>query len=144
MYDEGSIRWQITTDRDCVSAQFVVSAVGCLAAAKRIPHIDGLDPFQGAWYHTGAWPHEGVDFVGLRVGVIGTGSSGIQAIPAIAQEAAHLCVFQRTPNFSVPARSGPLDPELERSIKAEQLPTGSGRVNRSRSLVSAANEVGVK
>src|SRR6185369_16817059 len=72
---------------------------------------------RGATYHTGRWPHEGVDFSGQRVGVIGTGSSAIQSIPIIAEQAAHLFVFQRTPNFSAPARNAPLDPEFERQVK---------------------------
>ena len=78
----------------------------------------GLESFRGATYHTGRWPHEGVDFTGQRVGVIGTGSSAIQSIPIIAGQAAHLFVFQRTPNFSVPARNAPLDPDFERRVKA--------------------------
>ena len=75
--------------------------------------------FQGDTYHTGHWPHEGVDFSGLRVGVVGTGSSAIQCIPIIASQAAHLTVFQRTPNFSLPARNTPLDPELYAAMKAD-------------------------
>ncbi len=74
-----------------------------------MPAIPGLESFAGAWYHTGRWPHEGVDFSGKRVGLIGTGSTGIQAAPVIAAEAAHLTVFQRTANYSVPARNGPMD-----------------------------------
>src|SRR5439155_32775 len=72
---------------------------------------------EGRWYHTGTWPHEGVDFTGQRVGVIGTGSSAIQSIPIIARQASHLFVFQRTPNYSVPARNAPLDPDYERRVK---------------------------
>src|SRR6185503_4839436 len=90
---------------------------GCLSTAQ-VPPFKGLDAFAGRWYHTGHWPHEGVDFTGQRVGVIGTGSSAIQSIPLIAAQAAHLVVFQRTPNFSVPARNAPLDPEHERRVKA--------------------------
>jgi cyclohexanone monooxygenase len=117
-FDEAERRWQIATDRgDRVSAQFCIMATGCLSAAQ-VPRYPGLETFAGRWYHTGNWPHEGVDFTGQRVGVIGTGSSGIQSIPIIARQAAHLYVFQRTPNFSVPAQNGPLDPEEERRIKA--------------------------
>ena len=83
------------------------------------PNIPGLDELQGQWYHTGLWPHEGVDFSGLRVGIIGTGSSGVQSIPLIARQAKHLYVFQRTANFSLPARNAPLEPEKERKHKAE-------------------------
>ena len=83
VYDEDAQRWTITTDRgEEVSAQFFVLAVGCLSASKK-PEIPGLERFEGRWYHTGHWPHEGVDFTGQRVAVIGTGSSGIQSIPLI-------------------------------------------------------------
>ena len=92
-------------------------ATGCLSVPK-IPDIPGVDAFAGPSYMTGRWPHEGVDFTGQRVGVIGTGSSAIQAIPVIAKQAAHLTVFQRTPNFSVPAHNYSLDPEWVRAFKA--------------------------
>jgi len=116
VFDDVTSRWTVKTDRgDEFSARFCIMATGCLSAA-RVPDFKGLDSFRGDWYHTGAWPHEGVDFTGKRVGVIGTGSSAIQSIPLIAKQAAHLTVFQRTANFSVPAHNGPLDPELvERS-----------------------------
>ncbi len=110
--------WEIRTDHDeVVTARFFVSAVGCLSAAN-VPPIPGLERFEGAWYHTGAWPHEGVDFSGKRVGLIGTGSTGIQATPVIAAQAAHLTVFQRTPNYTVPARNFALTAEYLREIKA--------------------------
>ena len=118
VFDEATHRWAVSTDRgDRVSAHFCVMATGCLSAAQ-VPDFKGLETFEGAWYHTGNWPHEGVDFTGQRVGVIGTGSSAIQSIPLIARQAAHLFVFQRTPNFSIPARNAPLDPEYERRWKA--------------------------
>ena len=117
-WDEAAQRWHIDTDLgDSVSAQFCIMATGCLSAAKQ-PEIDGIDTFRGQTFHTGRWPHEGVDFTGLRVGVIGTGSSGIQSIPMIAEQAAHLTVFQRTPNFSMPAKNAPLDPEAIEARKA--------------------------
>ena len=117
-WDEAAQRWHIDTDRgNRVSAQFVIMATGCLSAAKQ-PEIDGIDTFRGETFHTGRWPHEGFDFAGQRVGVIGTGSSGIQSIPVIAQQAAHLTVFQRTPNFSMPAKNFPLDPESVEARKA--------------------------
>jgi cation diffusion facilitator CzcD-associated flavoprotein CzcO len=117
-WDEAGQRWHVTTDRgDSVSARFCIMAVGCLSASKQ-PEIDGIETFRGPTYHTGRWPHEGVDFTGLRVGVIGTGSSGIQSIPLIAEQAAHLTVFQRTPNFSMPALNAPLDPEAIAERKA--------------------------
>jgi cyclohexanone monooxygenase len=118
VFDEGESCWQIETDRgDRVSARFCIMATGCLSDAQ-IPDFEGLETFEGQWYHTGRWPHEGVDFTRRRVGVIGTGSSAIQSIPIIAQQAAHLFVFQRTPNFSMPAQNAPLDPEYERWVKA--------------------------
>ena len=118
IFDEETARWMVTTDRgERVSARFCIMATGCLSAAQ-IPEFPGLETFAGSWYHTGRWPHDGVDFTGRRVAVIGTGSSAIQSIPIIAEQAAHLFVFQRTPNYSVPAWNGPLDPEYERQIKA--------------------------
>src|SRR5680860_72473 len=117
-WDEAAQRWQIATDRgDRVSARFLVMATGCLSAAKQ-PEIDGIDSFRGRTLHTGRWPHEGVDLTGLRVGVIGTGSSGIQSIPLIARQAAHVTVFQRTPNFTMPAKNAPLDPDAAAARKA--------------------------
>jgi cyclohexanone monooxygenase len=101
-----------------VSAWFVVMATGCLSSTN-LPNIPGRDSFAGASYHTGRWPHEGVDFTGQRVGVIGTGSSAIQSIPLIAEQAAELFVFQRTPTYSVPAHNRPLDPEERARIKAD-------------------------
>jgi cation diffusion facilitator CzcD-associated flavoprotein CzcO len=117
-WDEARGRWTIETDRgDQVSAQFCIMATGCLSDPQ-LPDIEGRDSFRGRYYHTGRWPHEGVDFTGQRVGVIGTGSSAIQSIPIIAGQAAHLYVFQRTPNYSMPANNAPLDPEYEREVKA--------------------------
>ena len=112
-------RWLVTTDSgESVSAPFVVMATGCLSAAN-LPDFEGRESFRGDTYHTGRWPHQGVDFTGRRVGIIGTGSSAIQAIPIIAAEAKHLTVFQRTPNYSIPARNKPLDPATVSEIKAE-------------------------
>jgi len=84
----------------------------------RVPRFPGLESFKGNWYHSGLWPEEGVDFSERRVGVIGTGSSGIQMIPVIAEQAKHLHVFQRTANFSVPAVNRPITPDVDRSHKA--------------------------
>src|SRR6202795_2007608 len=118
VFDEATNRWAIETDRgDRVSARFCIMATGCLSTAQ-VPQFNGLETFEGHWYHTGHWPHEGVDFTGQRVGVIGTGSSAIQSTPIIAGQAKHLFVFQRTPNFSVPAHNAPLDGEFERWVKA--------------------------
>ncbi len=116
-WNEDTGRWTIDTDTGGrFVATWFIMATGCLSAS-RLPDIPGRDDFEGQIYHTGLWPHEPVDFTGLNVGVIGTGSSAIQAIPIIAEQAKHLTVFQRTPNFSVPAWNGPLDPEDERERK---------------------------
>ncbi|MEU7513933.1 NAD(P)/FAD-dependent oxidoreductase [Streptomyces sp. NPDC042898] len=116
--DETTLRWTVRTDGgEVVSARFCVYAVGCLSSTH-VPDIPGVAEFGGATYHTGAWPHEGADFTGLRVGVIGTGSSGIQAIPPIAEQAAHLTVFQRSANYSMPAGNAPLDEETRGRQKA--------------------------
>jgi cyclohexanone monooxygenase len=119
VFDEAANRWTVTTDDGRrATAQFLITAVGCLSAS-RVPPFPGLDTFQGETYHTGQWPREGVDFTGKRVAVIGTGSSGIQAIPVIAGEAGHLTVFQRTAAYSLPARNRPLQPDEVAEIKAE-------------------------
>ena len=117
IYNETAARWTIESEDGAhVSARFVVMATGCLSAAN-LPTFEGLETFAGATYHTGHWPHGGADFSGLRVGVIGTGSSAIQAIPLIAEQARHLTVFQRTPNYAIPAWNGPLDAESVRRVK---------------------------
>jgi len=117
-YDEESATWLVSTaDGSQCRCNFVVAATGCLSVPN-VPQINGMDTFAGEIYHTGNWPHREIDFSGKRVGVIGTGSSGIQSIPLIAEQAAELYVFQRSPNYSVPAQNGPLDPELQRRIKA--------------------------
>ena len=119
VFDPKTDRWTITTDTgEIVQAQYCVMASGNLST-PRVPDFKGIENFKGKWYHTGLWPQEGVDFSGLRVAVIGTGSSGVQMIPQIAAQADHLTVFQRTANFSLPARNAPLDPEKERKHKAE-------------------------
>jgi cyclohexanone monooxygenase len=118
-FAETTKRWTIETDRDDrVTAKFCIMAVGCLSAANK-PPFEGLDDFEGPVYHTGEWPHEGVDFTGLRVGVIGTGSSAVQSVPIIAQQAAQLTVFQRTATYAVPAWNAKMDPALEQSVKAD-------------------------
>ena len=118
-FDDAANRWTITTEAgEAFEAAFFITAVGCLSTAN-IPDLPGLDTFQGQWFHTGRWPHEGVDFTGKRVGLIGTGSTGIQATPVIAEQAGHLTVFQRTANYSVPARNDRLAPGALDRIKAE-------------------------
>jgi len=116
-YDEAANRWHVRTEAgQQFTAKFLITAVGCLSTAN-VPNIPGLESFAGDWYHTGQWPHEGVDFTGKRVGLVGTGSTGIQATPVIAETAAHLTVFQRTANYSVPARNVPLTPEFKRWVR---------------------------
>lgn len=116
-WDEDARRWRIRTSRGSAHARFLVMATGCLSSAN-VPDLPGFDEFRGETYHTGRWPHDGVDFTGRRVGVIGTGSSGIQSIPVIAEQARELTVFQRTPTYSVPAHNRPLDAEEMAAVKA--------------------------
>jgi cyclohexanone monooxygenase len=117
-FNEATQRWTVRTNRgDTVSARHCVMATGCLSTA-RVPDFPGIGSFTGKTYHTGYWPHEPVDFSGLRVAVIGTGSSAIQSIPVIAGQAAHVTVFQRTPNYSIPSRNGPMTPAYEQSWKS--------------------------
>ncbi len=119
VFDSKTDLWTVTTDKGRVAtARYCIMATGNLSTPRK-PNIAGLGSFKGKWYHTGLWPHEGVDFTGLRVGVIGTGSSGVQSIPIIARQAKHLYVFQRTANFSLPARNVPMDADKERMHKAE-------------------------
>ncbi|AXO23221.1 MULTISPECIES: flavin-containing monooxygenase [Mycobacterium avium complex (MAC)] len=116
--DEVQLRWTVTTEAgERVTARFCVMATGPLSAAMT-PPFPGLDTFAGQVYHTAAWPHEPVDFTGKRVAVIGTGSSGIQSIPIIAEAASQLYVFQRTPNYSVPAGNRPLSDSDRAEVKA--------------------------
>jgi len=118
VFDSDTNTWTVTTDKGtAVTARFCVMATGNLST-PRTPNYPGLQSFKGKWYHTGLWPHEGVDFTGLRVGVIGTGSSGVQSIPIIAKQAKHLYVFQRTANFSLPARNAPMNRDKESAHKA--------------------------
>ncbi|MCO5176518.1 MAG: NAD(P)/FAD-dependent oxidoreductase [Thermomicrobiales bacterium] len=135
-YDEAGRRWAVQTDTgERVTARFCIMALGCLSAAQ-IPQFPGRESFRGRTYHTGAWPHEAVDFSGQRVGVIGTGSSAIQMIPLVARQAAHLTIFQRTPNFSAPAQNHPLDPEVVRELKS-RYPEYRQQLRKSRSGYNA-------
>jgi cyclohexanone monooxygenase len=116
-FDEGANIWLVTTsDGNTARAKYVVLATGCLSNA-RMPDIKGLSDFKGKVYHTGHWPHQRIDFTGLRVGVIGTGSSAIQSVPVIAGQASQLTVFQRTANFSIPARNAALTPEERQAFR---------------------------
>lgn len=120
IYDEKANRWRVTTDRgDVVSARFCVMASGCLSIPRK-PAIPGVESFAGEWYHTGQWPTNGVDFTAKRVGVIGTGSTGLQLIPQVAKQAAHLYVFQRTAAYSLPAKNRPITGEAAEFHRLEQ------------------------
>ena len=120
VWDGDSSRWHVRTDAgDTITCRFYVMATGCLSLPKSVD-IEGAGRFGGEVYFTSRWPHEGVDFTGKRVAVIGTGSSGIQSIPLIAEQAAQLTVFQRTPNFSIPARNGPVPPERLAGLEADR------------------------
>lgn len=134
-WNEQSKRWLVTTDKgDQISARAVVMATGCLSIPKD-PDFPGVNDFQGKSYFTSRWPHEPVDFTGLNVAVIGTGSSAVQSIPEIAKQAKHLTVFQRTPNYTVPAHNSKADPAIEELWK----------LNRARFRSQAlANNSGVR
>jgi cyclohexanone monooxygenase len=119
LFDEATAAWTVRTDGgDEVTARFCVMATGSITT-PRLPDIPGITSFTGEIHHTARWPKAGVDVAGKRVGVIGTGSSGIQVIPVLAESAAHLTVFQRTPAYSIPARNHPLAPEHVAAWKAE-------------------------
>ncbi|MCH7714476.1 MAG: NAD(P)/FAD-dependent oxidoreductase [Chloroflexi bacterium] len=118
VFDEEDDRWQVNLqDGHRASAQFLITSVGILSAGY-IPDFEGIDSFQGPWCHTGRWPKDGMDLAGKRVGVIGTGATGVQLITEIAKEVSHLTVFQRTANYCAPLRNGPIDDEAQRKIKA--------------------------
>jgi cyclohexanone monooxygenase len=118
-FDESANHWSVTTsDGKTVTTKYVVLATGCLSNA-RMPDIKGLADFKGKVYHTGHWPHQRIDFTGQRVGVIGTGSSAIQSVPVIAEQASHLTVFQRTANFSIPARNAALTAEEREAFRSK-------------------------
>ncbi|MAR28275.1 MAG: cyclohexanone monooxygenase [Gammaproteobacteria bacterium] len=148
VFDENSNRWTVVTDSgQTYTAQFCVMATGCLSVPNT-PRIDGQDNFAGSVYHTGNWPEGGVDFSGAAVGIIGTGSSGIQSIPVIAEQAKHLTVFQRTPNYTMPAANAPLKAEFLRqakenyaAIRAEQRASQVGIVGYGFGFGGAENVV---
>jgi cation diffusion facilitator CzcD-associated flavoprotein CzcO len=152
-YDDAHQQWCVKIQEpDGTQAeyrsQFLITGVGCLSSAN-VPNIPGLDSFAGDWYHTGQWPHEDVDFTGKRVGQIGTGSTGIQATPVIAESAAHLTVFQRTANYSIPANNGPLTDAFKKWVKdnaphirrvMQASPNGHAFVNQDRSALDCSDE----
>ena len=132
-FDEAAGRWTLRTAQGHqVTARYVVTAVGCLSTANQ-PEFPGADSFEGLSLHTGNWPKEPVDLAGKRVAVIGTGASGIQAIPVIAEQAAHLTVFQRTAQFTDPGGERPARCAVRRAVEAE-LPgvVGAGHGTRGR------------
>ena len=148
-FDERTARWAVSTDRgEEISAKFVIMATGCLSTPET-PTIAGLENYLGKTYHTGKWPHEPVDFAGQRIAVIGTGSSGIQVIPELARQAAHVSVFQRTPHYSVPCKNGPMSDDYERAWKknyaarrAEMRTSASGSLKPVRPYEFSAFDVG--
>jgi cation diffusion facilitator CzcD-associated flavoprotein CzcO len=118
VFDEGANCWEVhLEDGHRARGQFLITAVGSLSAYY-VPDFEGLDSFKGAWCHTGRWPAEGMALAGKRVGVIGTGATGVQLITEIAKDVGHLTVFQRTANYCAPLRNEPIDPETQRQIKA--------------------------
>ena len=148
-YDEAAARWLIETDDGQKrSAQFLVMCVGQLSTTKS-PNYPGQSDFRGEIIHSGTWPRHKVDFTGKRVAIIGTGSSGMQMTPVIAKQASHLTVFQRTPNYSIPAANAPVSPEEDQRVKAnykarrEQAwnsPTGLGFLPNKQSALDATPE----
>ena len=142
-WDDDASLWRARTDRgDEIRCRFYVMATGCLSIPKA-PDIEGTERFQGESYYTSRWPHHPVDFSGKRVAVIGTGSSGIQSIPIIARQAAALTVFQRTPNFSRPAKNGAVPADKQVKFDAdpaayrEAARQSNAGVPRERTLVGA-------
>ena len=127
-WDDEAARWTVDTDRGPVLGRHLVMATGCLSIPKD-PDIAGIGRFTGDTYFTSRWPHHDVDFTGRRVAVVGTGSSGIQSIPRIAAQAEHLTVFQRTPNFSLPAHNGPLSPEKLSQLDDEAAYRAAARLS---------------
>ena len=118
-FDEAENVWRVRTSKGTeATARFLIAAVGTLSYTN-LPQFKGLERFKGKWCHTSRFPHTGVDFTGKRVAVVGTGATAVQAIPEIAQQAKHLTVFQRTPNYCVPARNGKVDPEVWKQRKAD-------------------------
>ena len=148
-YDAAGGRWHVVTEKAVWSGRYLVMAVGNLSTTKE-PTLPGQNDFRGRVLHTARWPHDGVDFTGKRVGVIGTGSSGMQMIPVIAPEVEHLTVFQRTPNFSIPAANALITDAQDAQVKlgyrerraaAQNSPSGLGFIpNRQSALDATAEE----
>jgi cyclohexanone monooxygenase len=139
-FDQAANRWRVETETGApLSAAHCVMATGCLSVPNK-PKFKGGETFAPS-YHTGTWPHEGVDFSGKRVGIIGTGSSAVQSIPLIAEQAAHLFVFQRTPSYAVPARNAPLDPRFEQEVKSDYAGFRALAKTRRNGLFCATNDL---
>src|SRR6201987_1598659 len=118
-FDEGTNLWTVHTDKgEEGTARFLIAAVGSLSETN-VPPFEGLERFRGKWYHTSRFPKGGIDFTAKRVAIVGTGASAVQAIPEIVQQAKQLTVFQRTPNYCLPARNGKVDPERVAARKAD-------------------------
>lgn len=116
VWDEDTGTWVVNTDKRRYRAKFVVAATGRLSVPI-YPEVPGREDFRGGSYHTGEWPVDGVDFVGKRVAVIGSGSSGVQIIPSIVDDVAQLTSYQRTPNWAVPLNNRPITEEKQRSLR---------------------------
>ena len=149
-YDEAAASWTLESDSgESVTARICVMATGCLSVPNW-PKIDGYDQFEGVLHHTALWPPGGVDVAGKRVAVIGTGSSAIQSIPHIAAAAESVTVFQRTPNYSIPAHNRPMDATYAADIKAEYsqlrarakqaMPGIDGRYNTGTAMEASEEE----
>ena len=129
-YDEKAKRWLVSTDDgQTVSAQYFMMGTGGLSVPM-LPALPGIERFQGRIVHTAQWPREGVDLKGKRVGIIGTGATGIQVIQTIAGEVGHLTVFQRTPNYTIPMRNPKYDDAARAELRA-QYPMLKERVQRT-------------
>tara|TARA_B110000444_G_scaffold190310_1_gene179871 strand:+ start:83 stop:1720 length:1638 start_codon:yes stop_codon:yes gene_type:complete len=148
-FDERAQRWIIQTNQDeKIIAQHFIMATGCISRAQ-IPEIEGLDNFKGNTYHTGNWPHQEIDFSSKRIAVVGAGSSGIQSIPVLAEQAHHLTVFQRTPNYSIPSQNEPMSEDYEKYWKSDYAarreemrctPHGSLKDLNNKSALSVSEE----
>ena len=147
-FDEKTLRWSVTSSSGIYNAKYCVMATGPLSTTNS-PDFPGLSSYEGETYHTGTWPHEDINFAGRTVGIIGTGSSGIQSTPVIAEQAEHLYVFQRTPNFSVPAGNHALSAADQNDIKADyagfreqqrKLPAACHHLPRRESALDASPE----
>jgi cation diffusion facilitator CzcD-associated flavoprotein CzcO len=115
-FNEENSNWTIKTNKQQHETKFCIFATGCLSVPNK-PQIEGLESFEGELLQTATWPREEVDFTGKNVAIIGTGSSSIQTIPEIAKDVKNLYVFQRTPNYSIPSNNGPMDEEVEKTVK---------------------------